>query len=59
MMNVSGECVGRERCEELAKSSSFYRKVYSEVWLTIDPFPSSEIECSHIFNEPLLYWFLR
>ncbi|BAB10681.1 unnamed protein product [Arabidopsis thaliana] len=30
MMNVSGECVGRERCEELAKSSSFYRKVYSE-----------------------------
>ncbi|CAL9245025.1 unnamed protein product [Arabidopsis halleri] len=31
MMNGSGECMGRERCEELAKSSSFYRKVYSEI----------------------------
>ncbi|CAH8364051.1 unnamed protein product [Eruca vesicaria subsp. sativa] len=25
------ESLGRERCEELAKSSSFYRKVYSEI----------------------------
>ncbi|KAG7535625.1 Fanconi anemia complex subunit FancL WD-repeat containing domain [Arabidopsis thaliana x Arabidopsis arenosa] len=31
MMKGSGECIGRERCEELAKSSSFYRKVYSEI----------------------------
>lgn len=38
MMKGSGECIGRERCEELAKSSSFYRKVYSEVWLIIDLF---------------------
>ncbi|VVB18159.1 unnamed protein product [Arabis nemorensis] len=35
-MNVSGnkfsqESKERERCEELAKSSSFYRKVYSEI----------------------------
>ncbi|CAA7034656.1 unnamed protein product [Microthlaspi erraticum] len=35
-MNASGnkssqESVGRARCEELAKSSSFYRKVYSEI----------------------------
>ncbi|CAN8251496.1 unnamed protein product [Cochlearia groenlandica] len=31
-MKVSGErSIGRERCEELAKSSSFYRKVYSEI----------------------------
>lgn len=27
----SQDCIGRERCEELAKSSSLYRKVYSEV----------------------------
>ncbi|CAH2043296.1 unnamed protein product [Thlaspi arvense] len=35
-MNASGdkfsqESIGRARCEELAKSSSFYRKVYSEI----------------------------
>ncbi|XP_023642623.1 E3 ubiquitin-protein ligase FANCL isoform X2 [Capsella rubella] len=30
--NLSQECIGvRERCEELAKSSSFYRIVYSEI----------------------------